>query len=154
MATLKSCGFLILRQDPDLSFLLMRHHDRWDLPKGNMDEGESDLECAYRELVEETGIDSTDIQIAEEYRFVHEYTVFAKRFNKKAKEKQLVIYLAELIRPVQIQVTEHIGFEWFKWEPPHVIQERTINPLLADVEKFLQQQKNFLQTASPARVNS
>jgi 8-oxo-dGTP pyrophosphatase MutT (NUDIX family) len=51
-----SCGFLILRGQPVDSFLLMKHPRRWDLPKGHLDEGETELQCALRELQEETGI--------------------------------------------------------------------------------------------------
>ena len=63
MAKVKSCGFLVIRNDPNPSFLLMRHADRWDLPKGHVDPGESNKECALRELEEETGITVDDIEV-------------------------------------------------------------------------------------------
>ncbi len=31
------------------------HYDDWDFPKGKLEDGESDLECAIRETEEETG---------------------------------------------------------------------------------------------------
>jgi 8-oxo-dGTP diphosphatase len=31
------------------------HYDDWDFPKGKLERGESDLECALRETEEETG---------------------------------------------------------------------------------------------------
>ena len=43
MATQKSCGFLIMRGEPPREFLLMRHADRWDLPKGHVDPGETEM---------------------------------------------------------------------------------------------------------------
>ena len=49
----KSCGFLVIRGRPIREFLLMRHDDRWDIPKGHVDEGESEMQCALRELEEE-----------------------------------------------------------------------------------------------------
>ena len=52
----RSCGFLIVAGDPVQSFLLMKHADRWDLPKGHVDPGETDMEAALRELEEETGM--------------------------------------------------------------------------------------------------
>jgi len=75
MRLVKSCGFLLLRQEPERSFLLMRHPTRWDLPKGHVEEGESELECAYRELYEETGIEAHDIDWDEKFRFTLEYPV-------------------------------------------------------------------------------
>jgi hypothetical protein len=38
---------------------------------------------------------------------------------------------------VQIQVTEHDDHRWFEWNPPHQIQEWTIDPLLHEVERHL-----------------
>ncbi len=54
----RSCGVLVTLGDPIDRFLLMRHKDRWDLPKGHVDPGESDMETALREMVEETGFRS------------------------------------------------------------------------------------------------
>jgi hypothetical protein len=52
-------------------------------------------------------------------------------------EKTLVVFLARLKRDVPIDVTEHGGYQWFAWNPPHKIQERTVDPLLAAVAEFL-----------------
>ncbi|MCA9163702.1 MAG: NUDIX domain-containing protein, partial [Planctomycetales bacterium] len=60
---LKSCGFLILRTEPELSFLLMKHVDRWDLPKGHVDAGEDELTCALRELEEETSLRADQLRL-------------------------------------------------------------------------------------------
>ncbi len=140
MAKIKSCGFLIYRTQPQLSFLLMKHDDRWDLPKGHVDAGESNLICALRELEEETGITQDDIRLDEKFRFKHSYLVKGKRYEAASPlKKKLVIFLAELIHPVKILVTEHLGFEWIEWNPPHDIQTRTINPLLQQLEKHWNQ---------------
>ena len=113
----------------------MRHPKRWDLPKGHVDPGESNLQCAYRELEEETGITSEDIVLDPSFKFKHKYRVNYKRFDNVPKKKKLIIYLGKLIRPVDIQPTEHDGYEWFQWNPPHSIQEKTIDPLLAQLAK-------------------
>ena len=130
---LRSCGFLIFREEPAKSFLLMKHPDRYDLPKGHVDPGETDLECALRELVEETGICADDLTIDPDFRFVTRYTVRSKRTNQQPALKTLVIFLAMLRRPVAIQPTEHDEFFWVNWNPPHAIQTNTIDPLLAAV---------------------
>jgi ADP-ribose pyrophosphatase YjhB (NUDIX family) len=41
-----------------------RHKDRWGLPKGHVEPGESPEAAALRELVEETGLDGTVIGLA------------------------------------------------------------------------------------------
>lgn len=137
----KSCGFLITRGNPIREFLLMRHDDRWDLPKGHVDEGETEMQCALRELVEETGIQADDIEIVSDFRFTQQYPVFDKRRGGQA-EKTLVVFLARLKRDVKIMATEHVGHEWFDWKPPHQIQTRTIDPLLAAVAEFLETKRS------------
>ena len=136
MSELKSCGVLVIRGEPIREFLLMRHADRWDLPKGHVDPGETEVQCALRELREETGILATDIELVDGFRFESHYPVRAKK-SGKLYDKTLVIFLGRLVRDVPIAVTEHQGFEWFAWNPPHQIQAWTIDPLLAAVERFM-----------------
>jgi 8-oxo-dGTP pyrophosphatase MutT (NUDIX family) len=131
----KSCGFLIVRGDPVREFLLMRHADRWDLPKGHVDPGETEMQCALRELREETGILATDIDVLDGFRFTTRYQVRGKR-DGKLYDKTLVVFLARLKRDVTISVTEHPGYHWVTWSPPHKIQAWTIDPLLAEVERY------------------
>ena len=39
-------------------------------------------------------------------------------------------------RRFEIACSEHVGFEWIPWNPPHAIQAQTIDPLLREVEKW------------------
>jgi 8-oxo-dGTP pyrophosphatase MutT (NUDIX family) len=136
-----SCGFLIVRGNPIDSFLLMKHPRRWDLPKGHVDEGETELQCALRELREETGIAAEDIEIDPTFSYENRYMVNQKRYGGKGMvEKKLLVYLARLKNPVKITVTEHDGYRWFNWNPPHRIQDLTIDSLLETLERHLQQQ--------------
>src|SRR5262245_51829971 len=137
---LRSCGFLIVRGEPIRAFLLMRHADRWDLPKGHVDPGESEMQCALRELQEETGITADDIEIKDGFRFTNHYQVRGKR-DGQIHDKTLVIFLARLKGDVAIQPTEHPAYQWFPWQPPHRVQTWTIDPLLAAVEEFLGDQR-------------
>ena len=136
MPNVKSCGVLIVRGAPIREFLLMRHADRWDLPKGHVDAGETEVQCALRELREETGIAAADIELVDGFRFTNHYPVRAKK-SGQLYDKTLVVFLARLKRDVPIVVTEHQGYEWFRWSPPHAIQAWTIDPLLAELESFL-----------------
>ena len=69
---------------------------------------------------------------------LNQYSVFDKRRGGQF-DKTLVIFLARLKNMVKIDTTEHIGFEWFEWRPPHQIQARTIDPLLTAVNRYLDQ---------------
>lgn len=133
----KSCGVLVMRRQPRLSFLLMEHADRLDLPKGHVDAGETELECALRELVEETGIHADQITLDREFRFEEQYYPPLSRYGGDRVEKTLVIFLAWLDIPCDILLTEHAGYRWVDWAPPHDLQANTINPLLKKVQQFL-----------------
>ena len=126
----KSCGVIVYRNHPQRSVLLMKHADRWDFPKGTVDPGESDLECAMRELWEETAITEDDIEVDPDFRFVLPYTIHLKRFNFEPKLKHLIMFLGRIDHDPDIELTEHIGYEWLPWQPPHRIQEKTIDPAL------------------------
>lgn len=136
MREIKACGMLIVRGNPVHSFLLMQHRHRWDLPKGHLEDAETELECAWRELGEETGIQPADVELLPGFRFVTTYVVNSRRFGEECR-KTVVIFLGRLHREVAIAPTEHPGFQWISWQPPHKIQAQTIDPLLAEVERFL-----------------
>lgn len=128
---------LVLRDEPERSFLLMKHPHRWDLPKGHMDDDDkTDEACALRELREETGIKAKEIELDRGFLWQTHYEVNSKRFGERCY-KTVVIYLARLIVPVKIKLTEHPDFQWVPWNPPHRIQQQTIDPLLAAVEAYL-----------------
>jgi 8-oxo-dGTP pyrophosphatase MutT (NUDIX family) len=135
MRKLKSCGVLVFRREP-LSFLLMKHPHRYDLPKGHVKAGETELACALRELHEETGISEEQIHMDPEFRFELTYRTRYRRFGGEFVEKTVVILLAWLLADeVEPKATEHTSHEWFEWSPPHHIQAKTIDPLLAEVRQ-------------------
>ena len=137
MRQLKSCGVIVFRRRPELAFLLMQHEDRLDLPKGHMKEGESEVTCALRELAEETGLPQGAVRLEEGFRFSTTYYPRYRRFGNEVVEKTVVIFLGWLEGEHPVQVSEHAGFRWVPWRPPHAIQARTVDPLLAEVERFL-----------------
>jgi bis(5'-nucleosidyl)-tetraphosphatase len=132
----RSCGVLVFRETPEREFLLLKHPKRWDLPKGRLDPGESDLECALRELWEETGITKDQIRIDSDFRYTTSYAVIN---GGATRMKSLLILLGFLTQATPIVVTEHQGFQWFPWRPPHQIQAQTIDPLLSEVARFFDQ---------------
>jgi len=136
MRRVKSCGVLLFRKKPELSFLLMKHTHRFDLPKGHMEPGESEIQCALREMWEETGVPINRVQLDPVFRFEEMYYPVEPRFGSERVEKTLVIFLGWTDEADKIEVTEHGGHEWRRWCPPHAIQKYTINPVLAAVEAY------------------
>ncbi len=133
-----ACGFLIICETPTRRFLLMKHADRWDLPKGHMEDGETELLCAFRELQEETGITSDQVEVASGFQYQLTYPVDLRRYGGKGSvQKRVVFFLGFLSGIPKVTPTEHAEFRWFDWDPPHQIQLQTIDPLLEAVAAFL-----------------
>ncbi len=135
-----SSGILLFRKQKTLQFLLMKHSTRWDLPKGHLDPGETKRQAALRELSEETGLQALDVWLDAHFVFENRYWVSYKRNGDKKQLKELTIYLGFLVHDKTIVITEHEGYEWFDWSPPHRIQAETINPLLEQVELHFESQ--------------
>ncbi len=135
MIEFTSCGILLFKENWK-KFLLMKHKDRWDLPKGHIEKGETLKECAIREFEEETGLKKSHITIIPEYKFELVYYPLLKKYPNQVVKKYLYVYLALLEKDKEIIPTEHESFKWLKWNAPHDIQEKTINPLLEYTEKY------------------
>lgn len=141
---IRAAGILVVRdvESPDGTlqrpgeFLLMKHKRRWDLPKGHVDPGEDEFETAVRELEEETGIPIDAVEFLKPFQYEIFYVVRERQFSPDPLPKRVIFYLARLTRDVDIVVTEHQGYEWLPWAPPHQIQQQTVDPLLAAAEKF------------------
>jgi len=131
MRQVKSCGVLLFRREPKTAFLLLRHRHRYDLPKGHLIDGETEQQCALRELREETGIGSGQVRLDPAFRFTHTYYPRYRRFGNQQVEKTVVLFLGWLEGEAAVEVTEHEGHEWVVWAPPHRFNAGTIDQLLA-----------------------
>lgn len=131
-----AAGVLILTMGEPQQFLLMRHHNRWDLPKGHAEAGETPVQTALREMEEETGIAAQDVEMDGGFEYSLEYPV-QYRGEPQPVQKRVYYFLARIPEAVEIQCTEHESAQWFLWEPPHRIQEQTIDPLLTELERYL-----------------
>lgn len=112
----KSAGMIVFRQHPEqgIQYLLMYHQgEYWNFPKGHVEEGESELEAALRELAEETEI--TKIKVIDDFREQTQF-IFKEKHGSKAGElirKDLVMYLAEVSPQTNPKISkEHNGFAW------------------------------------------
>ena len=132
MKQLKSCGVLCLH---DHKALLLKHTNRYDLPKGHIETGETELECALRELKEETAIEADLISIDDEFEFELTYFPRYKRFGNKKVEKTVVIFLAYLNSEPNLVLGEHGAYEWVDLD--FECSNNTVMSLFRDIRKHL-----------------
>ena len=77
----KAAGGLVKNREGDV--LLIFRRGKWDLPKGKLDDNETLLECAVREVKEETGL--TKIKAGDEIDTTyHTYVEFGKHILKES----------------------------------------------------------------------
>ncbi|GAB5403442.1 MAG: bis(5'-nucleosyl)-tetraphosphatase [Aureliella sp.] len=131
----QAAGLVILTEQAQPHVLLMQHKSRWDLPKGHADPGETLAETALRETEEETGIRSKQLKLDKKFEFVLEYDVEKKK--RGSYRKRTTYFLAWIESPVDIKLTEHIGFKWSRWPVEGPIQEMTIDPLFKSLKDYL-----------------
>ncbi|MEM9585742.1 MAG: NUDIX domain-containing protein [Planctomycetota bacterium] len=132
-----AAGILLMTTEPTPQFLLMKHTDRWDLPKGHCEPGETLRSTALRETEEETGIPSSAIQLDEAFEFTLRYPVTYRRHGEQTFQKEVHYFLGRIAQKVDVTLTEHPDYAWLPWSPPHHIQTQTIDPLLKAISQHL-----------------
>jgi bis(5'-nucleosidyl)-tetraphosphatase len=138
---LRAAGYLLFRGSAGgLEFLLLRTADRWDVPKGLVEPGESLLAAAGRELLEETGIGTDQLWTDPGFAFRLCYRLPDDYAWSPGRHKELTIFLGVLRGDASVQLSgEHERSRWWPWRPPHCIQRETIDPLLAAAADFVAQ---------------
>jgi bis(5'-nucleosidyl)-tetraphosphatase len=116
-----SAGVIVFRDDSPRSYLLMRsaltRRPVWEFPKGALEEGESELDAAVRELLEETGLGVGDYSLIDGFQEEERYY-----FTRGAGSdlclirKRVGYFLAEWQRG-EIQISREASrFEWVPLE--------------------------------------
>ncbi|MCP1727987.1 8-oxo-dGTP pyrophosphatase MutT (NUDIX family) [Natronospira proteinivora] len=109
-----SAGIVIIREtDAGRRYLLLRAWNHWDFPKGKVEEGETPLEAAIREVEEETTITELDFHWGEQYRETGPYNrgkIARYYLARTATEKVDLPVVPELGCP------EHNEYRWVTLE--------------------------------------
>lgn len=107
-----SSGIVVFLKEKEFKFLVLHYAEgHWDLPKGHIEEGETEEQAALRETKEETGI-AVDI----EKGFREEIAYFFTGRNHENIRKNVVFFLGKATHKLVELSVEHIGFEWLDYE--------------------------------------
>ena len=126
----KSCGCIIIE---DNRVLLVKHQKgHWGFPKGHVEENETEMETAIREVKEETNL---DVEIVDNKRYTEEY------ITDKGNEKEVVYFYAKKIGgEIYSQEEEVSETKWFSFED--ALQIITYKESKETFRKFLEE-NNF-----------
>lgn len=123
---LQAAGGLVHTENDE--FLLIFRRDKWDLPKGKLDEGEAIESCALREAEEETGLRNAQLK---DFLTVTYHTYYQ---NGEPVLKESHWYLIEAQHQALVPQTQEDIEEcrWVKTSDLAVYLENT-HPSIADV---------------------
>ena len=124
----RSAGAVVFRRtERGIRILLLRAFKNWDFPKGRVEIGEEQLDCAKREVEEETGIAELDWPFGEDFKETlpyGEHKKVARYYLAEAGSHEVRLPISpELGRP------EHQEFRWVSFEEA----EAMLPPRLAAV---------------------
>ena len=103
----KSCGCIIIK-DKKVLLVYEKNRNFWGFPKGHMEDGETEIETALREVKEEVGL---DVEIDKKRRYTLNYVI------GNEIDKTTVLYIAKaknekiIMQESEIENTKWCSFE-------------------------------------------
>lgn len=110
----KSCGAIVYKKEEDFFFLILEHvASHYSFPKGHVEDMESELDTAKREIKEETNL---DVEIDSSFRKISTYS------PKKGVIKDVIFFLATpKTFEIVVQKEEINSAKWYSYEDAMVI---------------------------------
>ena len=123
-----SAGVVVIRESSDgRRYLLLRAWNHWDFPKGKVEEGESPMEAALREVEEETTITDLDFDWGERFRETGPYNRGKVARYYLARTRTLNIDLP--VNP-ELGRAEHAEYRWVSLEEAWEITSPRVRQIL------------------------
>jgi len=113
---------LVLIHTKDLQVLIMERADKtgyWQSVTGSLEQGETPIQAAIREVQEETGLDATqyDLQDWQASNIYEIYPHWRHRYAPDVTHNTEHLFGLELPSPLSIKLApdEHLRYEWVDW---------------------------------------
>jgi len=110
----RAAGAVVFRRtDRGIRLLVLRAYKNWDFPKGLVEAGEDQLDCAKREVKEETGLTELDYPFGDEFKETVPYSgnKIARYYLAETSEHEIELPVSpELGRP------EHHEYRWVTFD--------------------------------------
>ncbi|MBA4496432.1 NUDIX domain-containing protein [Paenactinomyces guangxiensis] len=131
-----NCAGMILFSIPDKKVLLVQHKEgHWGFPKGQIEQGETELQAACRELQEETGAFWNGILNPKRVKLSEEYLVHTVKGLRKS-----VVYFVAFTCDMKLnwQPGEIVNARWLSLNQINQLRSFYSKKLLAPLDKILQ----------------
>lgn len=133
-------GIVVVIKEDEYKFLILmqdKEFINWSFPKGGVEEGETPMETAMRELEEETGITSIEILDCPMIDEVYHYESDGKNVSRVNK------YFVGIVKSkdVKIQEGEIYEYKWATYEEAKntfVFKKETRTMVLEQAQKYLE----------------
>ncbi|HID04211.1 MAG TPA: NUDIX domain-containing protein [Candidatus Caldiarchaeum subterraneum] len=139
----KSAGAVVFYdngQEPEY-LLLLYEAGHWDFPKGGIEEGETEIQTALREVKEETGLNN--VKIIDGFKWEIQYNY---RKNRNLVRKTVVFFLAESETKDVTLSYEHKDYTWLPYEEAYSkLTFKTAKETLKEAHVYLIKVKNKQQ---------
>lgn len=137
-----SCGIVPLKQEGTNVYVLVIVHKggrHWGFPKGHKDPGETDLQTAERELLEETGL--RVVRWVSQRPYVETYVFY--KFHQKIHKK--VSYFPAFVEgELSLQLDEIVDSRWVLIEEAsNHLTFKEAKEICGKVQSLLQEEKNY-----------
>ena len=134
----RSSGAVIFSINKELNkteFLLLHYTSgHWDFPKGNIECGEDEVQAAYREIFEETGIRNVHFLEGFRKKIRYRYTRVHKLILK-----EVIFYLCMTNTREVTLSNEHIGYAWKDYDGAmNQLTYKSAKNILKEVKMFLE----------------
>lgn len=145
----KSVGVIVFRYNPRekaIQYLVLYHRGNyWNFPKGKVERGETEIQTAKRELMEETNI--KNIKLIDGWRQQTQFFFKEGREGKKHLiKKDFILYLAKMPKDAKVDISgEHDGYDngyaWLDYKQAiKYLKFKSIKEIMKEADSYVNKQ--------------